>query len=123
MTPAKTRTCLVSFQTRAPVNDGFGHNYTWAETFQAWVSITPNRSRETFVSGSRETQVTHVIRGDWIELQAVKAEMRAVYAEDHQYPASGTSVRYFDLAAPMHDDADHADTMIKAREVDEGYGA
>lgn len=118
MVPSKNRSTLVSIEQRAEkTGSKWGNDFDWTEFGQAWVSITPNRGREVFRGQGQESEVSHTIRGDWVDLENVQPEMRIVLTEDMVYPATGAA-RYFDIHAVMHDEDHHRDTMIKAREVD-----
>lgn len=106
-------------KTSSQWNDG----EAWTEYGQFWVSITPQYSgREKFVAGEVESIVTHTIRGDYMELKDVTAEMRVVFDPDMDYTTVADSARVFIVLAVMPDIENHQDVVIRVEEEGRRYG-
>lgn len=129
--PALNRTNLVLFQTKVmtPDPNGFNDVVSWQEHCKAWVSISPNRGREITRDDTQQSVVSHTVRGDWMELKSVTAEMRMLFVETGEYLAADVTsdkpagFRRFDVVGVMNDEDHHADTMIKVEEKEFGIGA
>ena len=130
-TPAQNRTNLVLFQKKIMTADVDGWNdvQTWQEHCQAWVSINPNRGREVTRDDTQQSIVSHTVRGDWMDLNEITAEMRMLFRNDGDYTTMSTAsnepsgYRMFDVVGVMNDEDHHADTMIKVEEKKFGIGS
>lgn len=124
MVPAMRRSNLISVQklVKVPSIDGMNDTQQWVEVCQAWVSIAPNRSAETFDADERVSVVTHTIRGDYTELSGATADMAIALHSSGSYAPIQVGTRWFDILGVMHDEDMHADTMIKVAEKPRGYG-
>lgn len=122
MIPSKNNTCLVSIERKSVVSGEYNDTISWVEDRKAWVSIQPDRGREVFAAGERQVEVTHTVRGDFLELDGVTEEMRIVYTPTHVYsPAPPDDARVFDIVAPMPNFDHRDDTMLKVVENGRRY--
>lgn len=131
MLTARKRNNLVLIQHKLTYAGDFNDIVAWAEYAQVWVSIDPQRGRETYAGPELGTVVTHAIRGDWQELSGVTSEMRIIHALDMSYANDGGSpptftidanARVFDVLAVMPDFEMRGDVMIPAVEKGLRYG-
>lgn len=132
MITARQRNCLVLIQYKVETSGQWNNTVSWLQHVQAWVSIEPQRGREVFTAGERESVVTHKIRGDYQELKSVTEEMRIVFDPvnmSYVYAGSPLSwtinanARVFDILAVMPDFEKRGDIMISASEEGRRYGA
>lgn len=100
----------------------WGDRYGWTTYRQAWVSIDPQRGRETFESGETVAAVTHKIRGDYQELIGVTPKMRIVAHPTMAFSPVPDDARVFNILAVMPDFEGRGDVMISAEEDNLRYG-
>lgn len=116
MIPVRPATNLMLFQHKVTVPGPLNDIVRWVEFRQAWVSIVPNRGREVFKGDELASVITHTIRGDYLELEGIREDMRGVYNDTHDYGPRGIRAdsMVFDLLAVMPEMDQHADCMIQA---------
>lgn len=131
MITARLRNNLVLIQKKVITTGSWNSIVAWVQHAQAWVSIEPQRGREGFSQGERESTVTHKIRGDYNELIGVDETMRIVWAQNMSYVYGGSppawtisdDARVFDILAVMPDFEKRGDVMISALEKGMRYAA
>jgi SPP1 family predicted phage head-tail adaptor len=109
MLPPRTP-CLVLIQRKVLTPGQWSDNVSWVPNREVWVSIDPVRGREIYSAGEREAEVTHKIRGDFLELEGIDSEDRVIYNDTHEYDAHGIRADslVFDILAvlPNYDGRD-----------------
>jgi len=123
MVPAKNNNNLVLVQNKVRTPGQWNDTETWTELKQVWVSISPNRGREVFAADERESIVTHTIRGEFLEMEGITAEMRIVYNDTHAYSPIRSDSIVYQILAVMPDMDHRADIMIQAEEEGRRYSA
>lgn len=102
--------CLVLVQRKLLAPGQWNEAASWVSDREVWVSIQPVRGREIYKSDERESEVTHQIRGDFLELEGIDSEARLVYNDTHDYDAHGirSDSLVFDILAvlPNYDGRD-----------------
>jgi head-tail adaptor len=111
---ANRRSCLVIFQRETTDTSGEYDVTAWETVSDAWVAIDPNRGREIFSQNELEAVVSHTIRGDYLDLEAITEKMRMIYHESHVYEPIPAKAEVYDLLAVMADKVDRSDIMIQA---------
>jgi head-tail adaptor len=130
MLTARRRNNLVLIQHKVLVPGPLNDQVQWLAYAQTWVSIDPQRGREVFASDERTSVVTHVVRGDFMELSGVDETMRIIHASDMSYAYGGSpagwsirpDARVFDILAVMPDFETRGDVMISAAEKGIRFG-
>ncbi len=116
--------CLVLIQRKVLADGQWGETASWEANRQAWVSIQPVRGREVYKSDERESEVSHKVRGDFLELEGITSEDRIVFNDTHDYDAHGIRADslVFDILAilPNYDGRD--DILINANLNPKVYG-
>lgn len=115
---------LVLVQRKAVAPGPYNDTVSWVEERQVWVSINPERGRETFQGDERESIVTHKIRGDFLELEGIRADDRIIYNDTHDYGPHGIRAdsTVFDLLSVMPNLDGRDDVLIQANERSLRYG-
>lgn len=115
MIPSRTP-CLVLIQRKTLTPGQWNDVTVWAEFRQVWVSVDPQRGRETYEADEIEAVVTHKIRGDFLELEGISAEDRIIYNDTHDYDAHGIRADslVFDILAVLPNYDVKADILINA---------
>lgn len=115
---------LVLIQHKVTAESVRGRNevITWETLTDAWVSINPNRGREIMKGDEKQSIVTHTIRGDFLALEVVKADMRIIYNDTHSYDPISPGSRVFNVLSVMADLDMHKDIMIQVDEYSRPYG-
>lgn len=108
--------CLVLIQRKSTSPGQYEDVVTWSSDRQVWVSIQPVRGREIYKADERESEVSHKIRGDFLELEGIDSEDRVVYNDTHDYDEHGIRADslVFDILAVMPNYDGRDDIMIQA---------
>jgi head-tail adaptor len=122
MITGRRRPCLVVFQSFSTVDGQFGLTKTWSEFCRAWVNIEPERGREQVYANERESVATHVVRGDYLDLLNVTAQMRMVYHPDMAYGTIPAGSEVYEILAVMPTLNDKTDTVIRVEKEGRTYG-
>ena len=114
---------LVLVQEKVTVAGDFNDAVAWQNVGEpAWVSINPVRGREITRDEEVQSIVTHTVRGDYLEINHIKDEMRIVFNEEHEYdPISQNSI-IFDVIAVMEDFDTRGDVMIQVERHNLTFG-
>ncbi|MCW5697371.1 MAG: head-tail adaptor protein [Bauldia sp.] len=90
--------------------------YSWVPYRTVWVKIEPTRGYERQALNVTQNTVSHLIYGDFYDLDGVTEAMRLVYDEQGTYDDEGRKV-YFDIEAIRKDFTNRAETVIEARQT------
>lgn len=132
MLTGRKRNNLVVIQTFTEATGQWNNVKTWAESSQAWVSINPVRGRERFLANEVESVVSHMIRGDYMELSGVTEEMQVVYHDSMDYSdlqysdfdnAKSAAAKVFLIHAVLLDYEERGDCVLVCEEEGRSYAA
>lgn len=126
MITGRRRHCLILIQTFSEVDGPYGAVKTWATDRSVWVNIEPKRGSERFKANEVESVVTHVVRGDYYDLDGVTPQMRMIFTPSMDYGASPPTIpndaKVYQIHAVIPDENERGDTMLQVEEEGRNYG-
>jgi SPP1 family predicted phage head-tail adaptor len=126
MITGRRRPCLILIQTYSKVDGPYGATKTWATDRTVWVNLEPKRGFEQYKANEVESVVTHVIRGDYYDLDGVTPQMRVIYAPTMDYGGSPVTIpnsaKVYQIHAVIADENERGDTMLRVEEEGRNYG-
>lgn len=121
----RRRPILVLFQSSSEVDGQDGPVKTWATHGTFFVNMEPQRGTERDKADELESSVTHMVRGDYYDLNGVTPHMRMIYSPGMEYGNSPPTIpdasRVFDILAVMPADNDNGDSVLKVEEEGRTY--